>query len=565
MVCPACGSGFARMINGFGMIFCTTKPVPNPNPNLILAFPSKLQQDGVLQLLDAIEPPVRLSPRDRLELGLTHGSVNRLHSAAIASLFDGDEALGIRCLLSLAELCREVECSEHLGAIGGHQSILLLMTDGQLPGVARCRKGNMAAAEAAAAAKQATSDREVIDIEVSCDSNASVDDNGEEEEDDVQDRDLLEEEGNEEDESDVQCAAALAAARIIASGCVFPMHASSKGQSSALGRFPLRYDFVVASNAGGGVEPPPLCSGVNAAPSHGVKAHASKGRGISTVDFSPLGEREREGKGGGDDDKLKEHISILVRPVKDRQHSQFDVGFQMWPAAVILSRYLCRSPGVVRGRRVLEVGAGLGLCGLVAAHFATAVTLSDFNPVVLRALEGNLALNSRCSINSSDHADNEEGMNSVNSRCTISDNAVEHESLADSRSTGSDTGVTGRGVGCGETEVDGYVGEKPGRGRGVAIAERGGVIVRHLDWDTLPAAHAPGAGALVSSSPGGENLDLAPKWRSATSRTDGGGVSIADSGNEEGEEGEGTQSIEHGERFDVIIASDHICQVRSCT
>jgi len=35
------------------------------------------------------------------------------------------------------------------------------------------------------------------------------------------------------------------------------------------------------------------------------------------------------------------------------------------------------------GKRVLEVGAGLGLCGLVAGEVAAEVLLTDYNPKVI--------------------------------------------------------------------------------------------------------------------------------------------------------------------------------------
>ncbi|CAM9725220.1 unnamed protein product, partial [Scytosiphon promiscuus] len=94
----------------------------------------------LLQLLATIEASACLTPRNRLELGLLPRSsgdsskgVDKLHSTAVGSLSlsnSNSEAacIGIRCLLALGELCRELECSERLGLIGGHQSIVRLMT-----------------------------------------------------------------------------------------------------------------------------------------------------------------------------------------------------------------------------------------------------------------------------------------------------------------------------------------------------------------------------------------------------------------------------------------------------
>ncbi len=40
----------------------------------------------------------------------------------------------------------------------------------------------------------------------------------------------------------------------------------------------------------------------------------------------------------------------------------------------------------LRGRHVLELGSGCGLCGLLAAQLGEAVTLTDYNDDVLRNL-----------------------------------------------------------------------------------------------------------------------------------------------------------------------------------
>jgi predicted nicotinamide N-methyase len=82
----------------------------------------------------------------------------------------------------------------------------------------------------------------------------------------------------------------------------------------------------------------------------------------------------------------------------------------MWPSAVVLSQWLVTNPSVVRGKRVLEIGAGCGLTGLVAARLQQKynaltltltdeplppqeVILSDFNTTVLQNLQRNVVLN----------------------------------------------------------------------------------------------------------------------------------------------------------------------------
>ena len=136
----------------------------------------------------------------------------------------------------------------------------------------------------------------------------------------------------------------------------------------------------------------------------------------------------------------KDGITILINQVTDRQSAQKDVGFVMWPSAVVLSRWLVSNPKELHGKTVLELGAGCGLTGLVAAKIiqdfkhrevnelslseteaptaptaaattavpttttssaatATApsnfgsVILSDFNKTVVKNLKGNIGLN----------------------------------------------------------------------------------------------------------------------------------------------------------------------------
>lgn len=503
-------------------------------------LPLQLHHAEALRLLAAIEPRIApgvgLSARERLELGLLPGEddargIDSLHAAAVASfgLPDSDEAVafGIRCLLALGELCQELECSERLGLIGGHQTVLRLMTEGQISGDAR--------------GAPARSGESECGLEVDCCAPAGTCDPS-----------AAAEEEPEGEEDEVQSAAALVAANVVSSGSSFPMRASfPAGEGpSGLGRFPLRYDFVASD---------PCAANCTTR----VHSSSSRAAAVSAAAAQTDGSRHAAGEGPLDN----ESFSILVRPVKERQHSQFDVGFVMWPAAVILSRLLCRHPELVRGRRVLEIGAGLGLAGLVAARLqqapakppkpaasqgsaggrggAASVTLSDFNPLVLRALEANVALNAGAGAGAVDAAE------------------VPASAGGDRGKEGIEDGSRQRaGNLCGED--------------GGAPAGHPMVRVRHLDWDKLERApcvegdrpNSPGEGGdpaqASGPSPGRAigNRECSDGWRSDGASDSGEGSNGSTSGQqEEGGGGGWMKGIGRGERFDLIIASDHICQV----
>lgn len=95
---------------------------------------------------------------------------------------------------------------------------------------------------------------------------------------------------------------------------------------------------------------------------------------------------------------------IRVRAVPSslrRQESQEDVGQLLWPAAPPFCRWLIFHSPILfpSSKRILEIGSGMGLSGIVAARLArlfnpkAEVVLSDFNEVVLHNLEQNVRLN----------------------------------------------------------------------------------------------------------------------------------------------------------------------------
>lgn len=102
-------------------------------------------------------------------------------------------------------------------------------------------------------------------------------------------------------------------------------------------------------------------------------------------------------------------LSRMVPPSIHKMRSQEDVGQLLWPAAPVMARWLASQPALVAGRRVLEIGAGMGLTGFAAGLIGAAaelaagadrvhtrVAVTDFNAVVLHNLRYNASLNEPC-------------------------------------------------------------------------------------------------------------------------------------------------------------------------
>jgi len=64
-------------------------------------------------------------------------------------------------------------------------------------------------------------------------------------------------------------------------------------------------------------------------------------------------------------------------------------GGKVWPAALALCTYLSSHPECIQDKSVLEIGAGLGLCGILAGHYCKSVVLTDNDTEVLQVLGNN--------------------------------------------------------------------------------------------------------------------------------------------------------------------------------
>ena len=56
---------------------------------------------------------------------------------------------------------------------------------------------------------------------------------------------------------------------------------------------------------------------------------------------------------------------------------------EIWPSGVALAARIARQPGMVRGKRVLEIGCGLGVTAIAALHAGADLLVADYAPEAL--------------------------------------------------------------------------------------------------------------------------------------------------------------------------------------
>ena len=114
----------------------------------------------------------------------------------------------------------------------------------------------------------------------------------------------------------------------------------------------------------------------------------------------------------GDDTTNGKHTIVFEPPGKDRVSISvlvgnavedfLETGQVLWPAAPILAYFLLSDPGtkLIKGRDVIELGAGIGIPGIIAGKYARSVVLTDHNLKVLNILSHNIMLNPTCATSS---------------------------------------------------------------------------------------------------------------------------------------------------------------------
>jgi predicted nicotinamide N-methyase len=86
-------------------------------------------------------------------------------------------------------------------------------------------------------------------------------------------------------------------------------------------------------------------------------------------------------------------LGVLRGVMLDRDGDIDESGQLIWPGSTVLSLYLmCRS-SILHNKSVVELGAGCGVSGLLAAKFARQVVLTDRNPKVIDIIRDNIQRN----------------------------------------------------------------------------------------------------------------------------------------------------------------------------
>lgn len=91
---------------------------------------------------------------------------------------------------------------------------------------------------------------------------------------------------------------------------------------------------------------------------------------------------------------MTEHLDKLMaaRKISDPLRD-LPLWAKVWPSALVLGRFLRKQNP--EGKSLLELGAGMGVCSLVAAGFGfSRIVLSDANPVALQFARANVLKNS---------------------------------------------------------------------------------------------------------------------------------------------------------------------------
>ena len=88
-------------------------------------------------------------------------------------------------------------------------------------------------------------------------------------------------------------------------------------------------------------------------------------------------------------------VDVDGKTLKISQQYVGDVGGVVWDAALVLNGFLENISEKIKGKNILELGAGTGVSGLIAAYFGARVSITDtseFIPLIEKNIEQNKEL-----------------------------------------------------------------------------------------------------------------------------------------------------------------------------
>ncbi|KAJ4951302.1 hypothetical protein NE237_028134 [Protea cynaroides] len=91
---------------------------------------------------------------------------------------------------------------------------------------------------------------------------------------------------------------------------------------------------------------------------------------------------------------IREYSFRIKGLTKEYQHTCKSTGLMLWESAQLMSAVLARTPPIVAGKRVLELGSGCaGICSMVAVRSADLVVATDGDLIALDLLRQNVSSN----------------------------------------------------------------------------------------------------------------------------------------------------------------------------
>lgn len=88
-----------------------------------------------------------------------------------------------------------------------------------------------------------------------------------------------------------------------------------------------------------------------------------------------------------DPEKVK---PVYEQNLQEDKETSFPFWAKIWASSLALTAYLKKNPDLVKGKRVLEIGAGIGLPSFSIAHLAESVLISDHAAAAVKLMENNI-------------------------------------------------------------------------------------------------------------------------------------------------------------------------------